>query len=77
MNAYLTDTGYPPRNSTDEARIVIDITRNTGTPVFSNTQYQATISETLLVGSGVLVVNANDQDQAVRFFCQLYSILLF
>ncbi|XP_037070379.1 protein dachsous-like [Pollicipes pollicipes] len=61
LEAVASDRGTPARNST--AQLVIDITDvNDHEPKFNQSQYEASVSELLQVGSSVLRVHATDRD---------------
>ena len=59
------DTGYPPRSSTNNARIQVLVTRNRQAPVFPNSEYGAAIEETTSVGASVIDMTARDNDEPV------------
>lgn len=65
LMVYATDSGYPPRNTTQEARITLRITRNRYTPQFTLSTYVASIPETLQIGGSVLDIMARDDDSEV------------
>ena len=65
VRVYATDSGYPPRNTTQEARVILRVTRNRHTPQFTLQSYVATVPETLQTGGSVLDVSARDADSEV------------
>ncbi|XP_060070203.1 cadherin-related tumor suppressor-like [Ylistrum balloti] len=71
MNVKATDNGTPQR-STDQTLIIHLEDVNDNSPVFSQTEYTATVQENVTVGSTILTVNAQDADAGtnglVRYF---------
>ncbi len=65
LNVYATDNGFPPQNSSDEARVIIRIKRNIQGPSFTQSRYEAAVPETLDIGGSVLEVSAADRDADV------------
>lgn len=57
------DGGSPPRSAT--AIATINILRNLNSPVFSPSNYEETILETMQVGTSILRVTASDADRSV------------
>ena len=69
-----TDDGIPPRSSSLNARVTINIIRNENDPFFVNTPYVTTISETTVIGTRVITVTARDNDNLVS---QIYIFIIY
>ncbi|XP_033742322.1 LOW QUALITY PROTEIN: protocadherin Fat 4-like [Pecten maximus] len=71
MNVKATDNGIPQR-STDQTLTIHLEDVNDNSPVFSQTEYTATVQENVTVGSTILTVHAQDEDAGtnglVRYF---------
>ena len=65
MYVYATDMGFPAQNSSNEAKVVIRVTRNDKTPKFERTLYTKSVPETIPIDGSVIKLNANDKDSAV------------
>ena len=65
MRVVAIDTGFPAQNSSNEARVIIRVTRNQRTPRFERSSYRKAIPETLAVGGTVIDIKATDNDPAV------------
>lgn len=71
------DGGSPPRSAT--AIATINILRNLNSPVFSPSNYEETILETMQVGTSILRVTASDADRSVSTvnYCYLFPKFFF
>ena len=59
------DQGSPIRTAQAIARVVIE-DLNDNSPIFQNTPYKASISESSLAGTSVITVAATDKDSGPR-----------
>ncbi|GFR86901.1 protein dachsous [Elysia marginata] len=65
MTLQVTDTGFPPLRASHAFTVVIgDV--NDNDPIFSQSQYTATVEETAEVGQEIIRVNATDKDADVN-----------
>ena len=67
MYVYATDLGFPAQNSSNEAKVIVRVTRNVHAPKFDRDLYTKSVLETVSVGSSVIKLNANDRDSAVSY----------
>ena len=67
MYVYATDLGFPAQNSSNEAKVIVRVTRNVHAPMFERDLYTKSVLETVPVGSNVIKLNANDRDSAVSY----------
>ena len=67
MYVYATDVGFPAQNSSNEAKVIVRVTRNVHAPKFERDLYTKSMLETASVGSSVIKLNANDRDSAVSY----------
>ncbi|KAH3873305.1 hypothetical protein DPMN_036537 [Dreissena polymorpha] len=58
MTVYATDYGTPRLPSNTFATVTIDVIRNDNCPVFRNTPYGASISQSIASGTSVFRVNS-------------------
>ena len=65
VNVFASDSGFPTRNSSNDARVNIRVQRNRQTPRFDRESYSGRIEQGVDVGTQVLDLNANDGDSNV------------
>ena len=65
LNVVARDSGFPPRNSSQDARVNVRVMRNRNTPRFDRERYSEAVDERTEVGSVVIDLNANDGDSNV------------
>lgn len=68
INVGAYDDGYPVKNSSTNAKVIVNINKNRESPVFKENQYTVTITEKTGVNSNILRVQARDNDNQVRRF---------
>lgn len=71
MTVYARDYGTPRLQSFDFATVTINVIRNNFGPVFQNTPYSRSISQSTASGTSVFRVTATDAD-TVCFFLMYY-----
>ena len=76
MYVYATDLGFPAQNSSNEAKVIVRVTRNVHAPKFERDLYTKSVLETIPVDSSVIKLNANDRDSAVSYSLS-HSCILF
>ena len=62
---FATDSGFPARNSSNDARVTVRVQRNRQTPRFDRDSYSTSVDQRVDVGTQVLDLNANDGDSNV------------
>lgn len=68
MTIGLRDAGLPtPRIASSQASVLVNVSRNSASPLFFNQTYEATISENVATGFSVIRVLAVDTDQDVSW----------
>ena len=69
------DSGYPPKDSTNSARVQVIITKNRQAPQFTQRDYSLEVPETTQTGASVLDIQAVDNDPPGPFNTVSYSLI--
>ena len=70
----VTDSGIPPKTAPNAATVIVKVTRNKNSPLFSNLPSTVELVQTAQRGELVFKVEATDRDKVMNIFIMVSCI---